>query len=457
MTSSQPTRRGRAHGRGRSPSAASPRSSSAPALAYWMYVLQERRARARARRGASPGSTSCVLDKWRVDELYDATVIARSTRSPRPRAAVDKWIVDGILARLTALVVAAAGHDPPRLPDRRRARLRRDDGRRPRGASAGSSSPPHADATRRDAGNGDYVVTAAPGMGYAYRWDADGDGKPDNDDFGADATLEAAPRAGQERTTVNLEVKNAFGLVGTKSINVARPARRRRRCEAARSMATAETHSHSPPTPAARRSSRCSSLWLVVLAVRGGAGRALRVRHACRSSSRRAVAALVPASARLNVRAPLAVIAGLLALFVVRLWPRGRGRRSPKRPPAECAHLLNVARRPALVGARRGPLHAAPVARAALQATRSASMLVDARRGAPAARACPWGATTTSTRTCEWMPRFGIHYHVAIDGISLWLVLLTASSRPSRRTPRSARSRRASRTGASRSCSSRRR
>ena len=29
-----------------------------------------------------------------------------------------------------------------------------------------------------------------------------------------------------------------------------------------------------------------------------------------------------------------------------------------------------------------------------------------------------------------WLPRFGIHYHLAIDGISLWLVMLTVFITP---------------------------
>ena len=61
-----------------------------------------------------------------------------------------------------------------------------------------------------------------PGVGYAYRWDADGDGKPDKPDFGADATLKLHVAPGKSQD-VSLEVKNSFGLVRTKTIHVARP------------------------------------------------------------------------------------------------------------------------------------------------------------------------------------------------------------------------------------------
>jgi hypothetical protein len=82
---------------------------------------------------------------------------------------------------------------------------------------------PHAKATVTDAGNDDYVVTAAPGVGYSFRWDSDGDGKPDKSDFGTGATVKVHVEPGAT-SWVTLEVKNAFGLVRSHSIRVARPA-----------------------------------------------------------------------------------------------------------------------------------------------------------------------------------------------------------------------------------------
>jgi hypothetical protein len=73
-----------------------------------------------------------------------------------------------------------------------------------------------------DAGNDDYLVTAAPGVGYAYRWDADGDGKPDKPDFGSQETLKVHVLPGTT-TLVSFEVKNAFGFTRTKKLTVARP------------------------------------------------------------------------------------------------------------------------------------------------------------------------------------------------------------------------------------------
>jgi NADH-quinone oxidoreductase subunit L len=190
-------------------------------LAYWAYVMQNGEP---TRRLAEqfPALYKLVLDKWRIDELYDVTIIAGVDSLAETSAAVDKTIVDGIIARLTALVVAAAGTIL-------------------RAFQTGVVhvyaammvvgivligwffTAPQANATVVEAGNDDYVLTAAPGIGYGYRWDADGDGKPEKIDFGSDATLKLHVEPGKVMT-VNLEVKNAFGRVGTKSIKVARPA-----------------------------------------------------------------------------------------------------------------------------------------------------------------------------------------------------------------------------------------
>jgi hypothetical protein len=83
-------------------------------------------------------------------------------------------------------------------------------------------SAPHANATIADAGNNDYVVTAAPGVGYTYRWDSDSDGKPDKPDFGSDTSVKLHIEPGKNQT-VSLEVKNSFGFTGKKQFYVARP------------------------------------------------------------------------------------------------------------------------------------------------------------------------------------------------------------------------------------------
>jgi NADH-quinone oxidoreductase subunit L len=189
-------------------------------LAWWVYVAQ-RGEPARRMAQAWPGLYRLLYDKWRIDELYDATIVAAVDSLAETSAAVDKGIVDGILARLTSLVVAIAGtvlrafqtgvvHVYAAMMVVGLALV------------GWFFAVPHPDATVSDAGNDDYVLTAAPGVGYAYRWDADGDGKPEKPDFGQDTTLKLHLEPGKTQT-VHLEVRNSLGLVRTKSIHVARP------------------------------------------------------------------------------------------------------------------------------------------------------------------------------------------------------------------------------------------
>jgi hypothetical protein len=71
------------------------------------------------------------------------------------------------------------------------------------------------------------VVTAAPGVGYGYRWHTETDTAKDTP-FGADPadrTLKLRVEPGKT-ATVSLAVRNAFGFVGTKTLKIARPAAR---------------------------------------------------------------------------------------------------------------------------------------------------------------------------------------------------------------------------------------
>lgn len=83
---------------------------------------------------------------------------------------------------------------------------------------------PHADATVTGDEGGVYKVKAAGGVGYTYRWDADGDGKPDTADFGTNDQIEFRLDPGKSRKVV-LEVRNAFGAVGRREVPVARSLR----------------------------------------------------------------------------------------------------------------------------------------------------------------------------------------------------------------------------------------
>jgi hypothetical protein len=74
-----------------------------------------------------------------------------------------------------------------------------------------------------DAGSGSYKVTAAPGPGYSYRWDANGDGKwDDKEKFAGKREVSLELDVDQTRD-VRFEVRNAFGLTALGKVSLVRP------------------------------------------------------------------------------------------------------------------------------------------------------------------------------------------------------------------------------------------
>jgi NADH-quinone oxidoreductase subunit M len=144
-----------------------------------------------------------------------------------------------------------------------------------------------------------------------------------------------------------------------------------------------------------------------------------------------AVAAFVPKKHGWAVRAPLALMAALLALFVAKEWPaavpvqavaEGAG------PKPESGHLVSwilgipIATAVAVLFLPRQN-------HALLRGTTLLSMLATLAVSLLLLRV-PMGRGFHFNEDVAWLPRFGIHYHVAIDGISLWLVLLTTFITP---------------------------
>jgi len=170
-----------------------------------------------------PGLHELVLDKWRVDELYEATVLGAVDELANTAVVADKWVIDGILAKGSSLVVTALGHGL-RLLQTGRVQVYA-------AAMVGGTVAlsaflylPHADAVVTGDDGGVYKVKAAGGVGYAFRWDADGDGKPDAQDFTAADQVEIRVDPGKTKTVV-LEVRNAFGRIERREILVSRPLR----------------------------------------------------------------------------------------------------------------------------------------------------------------------------------------------------------------------------------------
>jgi NADH-quinone oxidoreductase subunit M len=141
------------------------------------------------------------------------------------------------------------------------------------------------------------------------------------------------------------------------------------------------------------------------------------------------VAALVPRQHGWSVRAPLAVMAGLLALFIVRMWPES----------AEAVETATASRWEGhhLLGALVGLPIASAIAilflprqsHDVLRVTTFLSMLATFALSLPIL-GTRMGRGYHFSEYATWMPRFGIHYHVAIDGISIWLVMLTVFITP---------------------------
>jgi NADH-quinone oxidoreductase subunit L len=189
--------------------------------AYYVYV-QMKGEPARAFTEKFPGLHRLVFDKWRVDELYEETVIGAVDSLAEFGAWADKWIVDGIVAKLSSFVVRASGS---LLRQLQTGRIQAYAAVMVVGLAAVGwfLVAPHANAqVVSNHASGAYSVTATPGLGYSYRWDEDGDGKPDSETFSNKNSVELKLDV-DKRRTVQLEVKNAFGQVATRSFELARP------------------------------------------------------------------------------------------------------------------------------------------------------------------------------------------------------------------------------------------
>src|SRR5262249_48768101 len=140
-------------------------------VAYWMYILQKG-APAKQLADNFPALHNLLLNKWKVDELYKVTVLDMVDALAETAAAVDQWIVDGIIAKFTALIVAAFGTVLRALQN---------------GVVHVYAAMmvvgfacigwffvmPHAEVVTSEL-NGEYTLTAAPGMGYSYVWSGNG-------------------------------------------------------------------------------------------------------------------------------------------------------------------------------------------------------------------------------------------------------------------------------------------
>jgi NADH-quinone oxidoreductase subunit L len=190
-------------------------------LAYFIYMKRSG-APARALAERFPAFHQLLVDKWRVDELYDELVVGSLEALAEASVWVDRWVVDGVVARLTSLIVTVWGH-LLRLTQTGHVQAYAATmvlGMFGIGWFVGVPQPKAV--VSGDAATGQYSVQAAPGLGYSYRWDSDGDGTYDTEEFGPSRQLNVTLEAGASQE-VRVQVKNAFGRTRGEVYQVHRP------------------------------------------------------------------------------------------------------------------------------------------------------------------------------------------------------------------------------------------
>jgi NADH-quinone oxidoreductase subunit M len=185
----------------------------------------------------------------------------------------------------------------------------------------------------------------------------------------------------------------------------------------------------SPPAEAGETKFGTRELtWLVVLAAIGIAA-ARWVDASVPVLIAATVAAMIPRRHGWDIRAPLAGIAGLLALFVIRAWPgvsevaADGGAAAP-----ESSTLLSWLIGFPIAGAI-AILFLPRQAPRVLQGVTMAVMFGTIALTIPLLNVT-MGRGFHFNQDIPWIASLGVRYHVAIDGITLWLVMLTVVLQP---------------------------
>jgi NADH-quinone oxidoreductase subunit L len=192
--------------------------------AYWMYIVQNGAPAARLAKTV-PWLHQMLLNKWKVDEFYDYTVLSGVDALADTSAAVDRGIVDMLIAKVSAVVVAALGTLLRALQTgvmhfyaaMMVVGL---------GAFGWFFVAPHAEGTVTDKGNGDYVVTAAPGLGYSFSFvtvDAKTEPVPFNVKLQKQVDTEAVHVDEGGTKVIELRTMNAFRFWTSRKFIIERP------------------------------------------------------------------------------------------------------------------------------------------------------------------------------------------------------------------------------------------
>jgi NADH-quinone oxidoreductase subunit L len=189
--------------------------------AYVVY-MQKGGAPEKSFASSSPGLYKLLVDKWRVDELYDATVVGMVDALADIFTTIDKWVVDGILARLTALLVGLLGTLGRALQT---GRVQAYSFAMTLGlaGTAWFFAVPRADADvdqRLLKLNGEVKLSAAPGVAYRYQWEVDG--KSQGAEWGGTTDFTVAVGPGETKK-VTLKVKGVFETTSSREFTFERP------------------------------------------------------------------------------------------------------------------------------------------------------------------------------------------------------------------------------------------
>jgi len=189
-------------------------------LAYHWYVIGEGKKPAELA-ASMPGLHRAAYNKWYVDEAYEATIIGGTDALADGAALMDTWVIDGIIAKLTAFVARVFGG------------IFRVFQNGVVQVYAGILAlgtlgllfffwQPHPNVTWHREGD-TFVVEAAPGLGYEYKWTT-----PTTSDSafvtGDTALKRTVVVPMGSSSTFSIEVKNAFGRTATRTVTLANPA-----------------------------------------------------------------------------------------------------------------------------------------------------------------------------------------------------------------------------------------
>jgi NADH-quinone oxidoreductase subunit L len=193
-------------------------------VAYWMYWMRKGEPAATLAE-KSGGLYRLVLDKWRIDELYEATVLGFFHTLAEGAASFDQLIVDGVIAKLPSAVAQGAGAVLRLLQN---GKVQTYSAVMTVGIAAIGYffAVPHVDPRTEltEDGTG-YIVKANPGLGYRYRWDKDGDGKWDYDGKWTLLTKAQIPLDPGKSTKLRLQVRSPFLITTERTIELKRPLR----------------------------------------------------------------------------------------------------------------------------------------------------------------------------------------------------------------------------------------